>query len=166
MNDKKQLLIIWFSRTGGSEALAKAAYNGALQEPDCDVVMVPADKANAAMMLAADGYIFAFPENLAAIAGGMKEFFDRTYYDVLGQIEGRAYAMMICAGSDGENAMRQGERICTGWRLKKIADTQIVMTGAQDKEAIMAAKTLPENALTTAHETGQAMAAGLAMGMW
>ena len=37
-------------------------------------------------VLAADGYIFAAPENLAALAGLMKDFFDRSYYPVLGQV--------------------------------------------------------------------------------
>ena len=50
----------------------------------------------------------------------MKDFFDRTYYAALDRIAGRPYATMVCAGSDGENAVRQIERICTGWRLKPV----------------------------------------------
>ena len=46
----------------------------------------------------------------------MKDFFDRTYYAVLDGINGRPYAALICAGSDGQNAARQIERIATGWR--------------------------------------------------
>jgi multimeric flavodoxin WrbA len=43
-------------------------------------------------VLAADGYIFAAPENLAVLAGLMKDFFDRCYYPVLGRINGRLTA--------------------------------------------------------------------------
>ena len=64
-------------------------------------------------MLTGDGYIFGTPENLAAISGLMKDFFDRTYYPVLERINGRPYATLICAGSDGHNAARQIERIAT-----------------------------------------------------
>ena len=67
----------------------------------------------------ADGYIFCAPENLAAISGVMKDFFDRCYYPVLGRIEGRPYAQMVCAGSDGENAVRQIARIATGLAIGK-----------------------------------------------
>ena len=48
----------------------------------------------------------------------MKEMFDRCYYPCLGKLEGRPYATIICAGSDGENAQRQLDRIATGWRLR------------------------------------------------
>ena len=44
----------------------------------------------------------------------MKDFFDRTYYAALDRINGRPYATLICAGSDGQNAARQIARIATG----------------------------------------------------
>ena len=91
--------------------------------------------AGPADVLAADGYIFATPENLAAIAGLMKDFFDRTYYAALERINGRPYATLICAGSDGQNAARQIMRIATGWRLRPIAEPLIVCTHAQTPEA-------------------------------
>ena len=117
-------------------------------------------------MLAADGYIFAAPENLAAIAGVMKAFFDRCYYPCLGQIEGRPYALIVCAGSDGENAVRQTERIATGWRLKKVIDSQIICTHAQTPEEILAEKTIGETSLAKAGEAGATLAAGMAMGVF
>src|SRR3546814_18399307 len=70
----------------------------------------------------------------------MKEMFDRCYYPCLGQLEGRPYATIICAGSDGENAQRQLDRIATGWRLRRVADRVIVNTAAQTPEAILAPK--------------------------
>ena len=103
----KRLAIVWYSRTGGSRQLAEAARDGALEAGDIDVRFLPAAETQADDLLEADGYLFACPENLAAIAGVMKAMFDRTYYDVLGKIEGRPYAALICAGSDGENAQRQ-----------------------------------------------------------
>ena len=162
----KQLAIIWFSRTGGSKAMAQAAYDAACDEPECDVRLIEAGKAGPEDLLASQAYMFVFPENLAAIAGGMKEFFDRSYYDLLGKIEGRAYAAMICAGSDGENAQRQVERIATGWRLKKVAETLIVCTHAQSREAILAPKTIAEADLAKCREMGATLAAGLVMGVF
>ena len=117
-------------------------------------------------MLAAQGYIFATPENLAAMAGLMKDFFDRTYYPVLDRINGRPYAALVCAGSDGSNAVRQIERIVTGWRLRAIADPLIVCTHAQTPEAILAPKTIGRDDLGRCEEIGAALAAGLAMGIF
>ena len=159
----KKLLIVWHSMTGGSEALARAAAAGA---EEAEVELLHADAAGADDMLAADGYLFVFPENLAAISGVMKAFFDRAYYPCLGQIEGRPYAVIVCAGSDGSNAVRQVERIATGWRLKKVADSVIVCTNAQTPEAILATKTINEVDLKTAHDLGAVLAAGLAIGVF
>ena len=116
--------------------------------------------------LAADGYLFACPENLASMAGAMKDFFDRSYYPVLERIEGRPYASMICAGSDGEGTARQMARIATGWRLKAIAEPLIVCTHVQTPEAILAPKTIGEADLARCRELGATMAAGLAMGIF
>jgi multimeric flavodoxin WrbA len=160
------LAIIWYSRTGGSRQLAEAARDGAEDVSDTTVHFLQAGEANTADLLSADGYIFACPENLAAIAGVMKAFFDRTYYDVLGKIEGRPYAAMICAGSDGENAKKQLERICTGWRLKRVAETSIVNVGAQTKEEILAEKQIGDEDLAKARELGATLSVGLEMGVF
>ena len=161
-----QLLIVYFSRTGGAEQMAKAAHEAARSEQGCETVLKFATEAGPDDLLGADGYIFCAPENLAAIAGGMKEFFDRSYYPVLGRIEGRPYAQMICAGSDGENALKQTARIATGWRLKMVQEPFIVCTHAQTQEQILAEKTIGEDDLEKCRELGAAMAAGLAMGVF
>ena len=160
------LTIVWYSRTGGSRQLAEAARDAAKEAGDVAVRFLKAEDAEADDLLSADGYIFACPENLAAIAGVMKAFFDRTYYEVLGRIEGRPYAAMICAGSDGENAKKQLERICQGWRLKRVADTPIVNVGAQTKDEILAEKSIGEADLEKARELGATLAAGLEMGVF
>ena len=159
----KKLLIVWHSMTGGSEALARAAAAGA---EEAEVGLLHADVAGADDMLAADGYLFVFPENLAAISGVMKAFFDHVYYPCLGQIEGRPYAVIVCAGSDGSNAVAQAERIATGWRLKKVADSIIICTHAQTPEAILAAKSIPEADLVRARELGATLVAGLSLGVF
>lgn len=162
----KRLLIIWHSRTGGSEALAVAAVRGAAAAPDVHTSLVRADDTDSAALLGADAYLFIAPENLASLSGAMKEMFDRHYYAVLGQIEGRAYATIICAGSDGTGAQRQLDRIATGWRLRRVAAGMIVITGAQTGDAIWADKAIGERELAAAGELGAALAAGLAAGVF
>ena len=152
--------------TGGSQSLAKACYNGARRAQGVDVQMLNAADAGAEHMLAADGYIFVFPENLAAISGGMKSFFDRCYYPCLGALNGRPYAMIVCAGSDGRNAVAQAERIATGWRLRQILPSVIVCTHAQTQEAILAPKTIDSADLMAAAEMGEQIAVGLQIGIY
>ncbi len=161
----KTLLVVYHSRTGGTRQMAEAAARAA-SDPEVTVRLLRAPDATTDDMLAADGYLFAAPENLAALAGVMKDFFDRVYYGVLERLNGRPYATLICAGSDGENAARQIARIATGWRLKAIAPPLIVCTRAQTPEAILAPKTIGAGDLHRCEELGAAMAVGLAAGIF
>ena len=144
--------------------MAEAAYAAAQQE--VEVQLQRAEETGPEDMLAADGYIFAAPENLAALSGEMKAFFDRSYYPLLGKIEGRPYAQMICAGSDGDNAARQTARIATGWRLKQVQDPLIICTHAQTEVEILAEKTIPHADLEQCRTLGSALGAGLTLGVF
>jgi NAD(P)H-dependent FMN reductase len=146
--------------------MAMAAATGASAEPETTVRLLPAVEAGPADVLGSDGYLFATPENLAAIAGQMKDFFDRTYYPSLDRISGRPYATLICAGSDGRNAARQIARIATGWRLRPIADPLIICTNAQTPEAILSPKSIDRADIGRCHDLGAALAAGLAAGIF
>jgi multimeric flavodoxin WrbA len=161
----KTLLIVYHSRTGGSLRMAEAAHQAARGEAEVTARLVPAERGGVDDLLQADGYIFAAPENLAALSGPMKDFFDRTYYGALDRIQGRPYALMICAGSDGEGAARQAARIATGWRLKPAAAPLIVRTHAQTPEAIWAEKVIPPDDLARCAELGATIAAGVALGV-
>lgn len=162
----KTLLIVHHSMTGGTRQMAQAAAAGAMTEADVEVRSLRATDAGPQDVLSADGYLFATPENLAAVSGLMKDFFNRTYYAALERINGRPYAILICAGSDGRNAARQIERIATGWRLKAIAEPLIVCTHAQTPEEILRAKQIPPEELRRCEELGAAIAAGLSLGVF
>jgi NADPH-dependent FMN reductase len=163
----KTLLVVHHTLTGGTRQMAQAAATSAqVAEPALAVRLLRAQEAVAADVLGADAYLFAAPENLASMAGLMKDFFDRTYYPALGRIEGRPYAVLICAGSDGTGAARQIERIATGWRLKLIALPIIVNVQAQTPEAILAPKTIARHELRRCEELGAALASGLMLGVF
>ena len=162
----KTLLIVYHSTTGGTRQMAESAASGASAEAGVQVRLLPAAAAGPADMLVADGFIFACPENLAAIAGLMKDFFDRCYYPALDRLNGRPYGILVCAGSDGQNAVRQIVRIATGWRLRPVAEPLIICTHAQTPEAILAPKIIGPEDLARCAELGAALAAGLAIGVF
>ncbi|MCT9070331.1 flavodoxin family protein [Cupriavidus gilardii] len=162
----KTLLIVYHTMTGGTQQMAEAAANAARSQPDVEVRLLRATEAQAGDVLNADGYLFATPENLAAMSGLMKDFFDRCYYPVLDRVNGRPYAAMICAGSDGQNALRQIDRIATGWRLRCVAPGLIVCTHAQTPERILAPKQIGAEDLARCAELGEGLASGLALGVF
>ena len=156
------LLILWHSRTGASEALSAAAAERAGPK----ALRLRCEDTRAEHLLGARGYLFCCPENLASMSGAMKEMFDRLYYPLLGRIEGRAYATIISAGSDGSGAQRQLDRIATGWRLRRVAEPMIVDFAAQTPETILAPKTVAPKDLRACAELGAALAEGLTQGMF
>ena len=162
----KTLLIVWHSRTGGARQMAQAAARAAAAESGVEARSLFAPDAQPDDLLAADGYLFVCPENLATMSGAMKEFFDRCYYPCLERLNGRPYAAMICAGSDGTGAAHQLARIATGWRLKAVAEPLIVNVSAQTPQAILAEKVLTREQLAPCAELGETIAAGLAMGVF
>lgn len=166
MGAAKTLLIVYHSLTGGTRQMAEAARAGAVAEAGCAVRLLHAAQAGPGDVLAADGYVFATPENLAAMSGQLKDFFDRSYYAVLDQVNGRPYASLVCAGSDGSNAARQIARIATGWRLKPVAEPLIVCTHAQTPEAILAPKQIGDDDLAHCRALGEALATGLVLGVY
>jgi NAD(P)H-dependent FMN reductase len=156
------LAIIWHSRTGAARAMAQAAADGAGQ----GAVLIAAEHAVPAALLDADGFLFVCPENLGAMTGMMKEFFDRAYYPLLGRLEGRPFATAIAAGSDGSGAQKQIERIVTGWRLRRVAPPLIVNLGVQTAGAILAEKSVAANHLERCRELGASLAEGIDMGVF
>ena len=162
----KSLLIVYQTSTGATEQIAGAIGRGASGETGLTVTLQLASATRATDILAADGYVFATPEYLAAMGGLMKDFFDRCYYEVVDQVAGRPYALAVCAGSDGHGAIRQIERIVTGWRLRAIAPPLLVLTHAQTSAAIRASKIVAPADLERATDLGAAFAAGLSSGIF
>lgn len=156
------LAVVWHSRTGAARAMAQAVHRGA----GGGARLIAAADAHPDALLAARGYVFVCPENLASMSGMMKEMFDRCYYPLLGRIEGRPYATAIAAGSDGRGAQAEVDRIVTGWRLRRIAEPLIVNLAAQTTERILAEKSVPAVDLERCRDLGAAFAEGLALGIF
>ena len=104
MTTPKTLLIVYHSLTDGTRQMAQAARAGAQAEEGVAVRLLHAAEAGPADVLAAAGYVFATPENLASMSGLLKDFFDRTYYAALDQVNGqpdlRRQRWQQCRASD------------------------------------------------------------------
>ena len=150
---RKNLLVIWSSQTGRTEALMRAACDGAAEfAEEVDLGVLKALEAGVDDLLWAHGLIVATPENFGYLSGAVKDFLDRTYYPVEGKVDGLPYLMLVSAGNDGSGAVRALERIATGYRWKQVAEALIVK-GEPDQAALAAAR-----------ERGALLAAGLSFG--
>ena len=152
----KRLLVVYHTQTGHTEAMACAVVRGA-RHPDVSGVKVQlrrAVDAGLADLLGADAVAFGTPENFGQLSGGMKDFFDRTFYPAQGLIEGLAYAVFISAGNDGRGALEGLRRIVRGYPLREVRDPIIARGG------------LDASHLERCEELGLALAAGLEAGIY
>lgn len=167
----RRLTLVWWSNTGGTQALAMAAQAGAREalvqaEVALEIQALRCDQANVESVVQSDGLILASPECLGSVAGPMKTFLDQCYYPLLGQIEGRAWSALICAGTDGEGALRLIRRVTTGWGLREAVPSVVVRSGEQHPQEIQGPTNLLPADLHRARTLGATLAAGLAIGLW
>lgn len=154
MNARKRLLIVFHSQTGNTARLAEAVLRGAQRVEETDTELKRAFDTRSEDLLVSDGVLLGTPENFGYMSGALKDFFDRTYYAFEGKLVGLPYAVFISAGNDGSGAVREIGRIANGYRWKSVAEALIVRNPIKDEN------------LLAAEELGEAMAAGLAMGIF
>jgi multimeric flavodoxin WrbA len=150
----KHLLIIYHSQSGNTAQLARAVMRGCQQETEVETKSCEAFDANLEDLLWADALLFGTPENFGTMSGALKDFFDRTYYPAEPYKLNLPYALFISAGNDGTGAVREIDRIVSGYPMKKIAPP------------LIAKAEVNRDHLQQCEEFGLSMAAGLAMGIF
>lgn len=150
----KHLLLIYHSQTGHTAQLAQAVAAGVVTAGGCELRTLTAASAGLADLLWADGLLIGTPENFGTLSGMVKDFFDRTYYPAEGKTIGKPWALFVSAGNDGSGAVRQAERIASGYQWQRIAPALIVQ-GPPDAAALL-----------RCNELGQTMAVGLELGLF
>ena len=154
MSTPKRLLIVHHTQSGNTGRLAAAVHEGAQRVAETETRQLRAFDAGTADLLACDGLLLGTPENFGYMSGALKDFFDRTYYPCEGKLTGLPYAVFVSAGTDGTGAVREIGRIANGYGWKVVA------------EALIVRKEITPADLVRAEELGEALAAGLAMGVF
>ena len=146
----KTILVIYHSQTGATEKMAQAVAGGVAAMDGAQAVVKRAAEAGLDDLLACDGLVIGSPEYFGYMAGAVKDFFDRTYE--AGHDDSRVLrkpcAVFVHAGNDGSGALASIERICRGYKFKKIIGP-IVVCGEMTPEVI-----------ARCAELGQTIAAG------
>jgi multimeric flavodoxin WrbA len=135
-----------------SEAVVEGANDDAIE--GVDVVVQSAFDTSADDVRAANAVVMGTPANFGYMAGALKDFFERIYYELLDDTAGLPYALFVKASTDGEGAVRSVERIVAGLKWKAIAPP-LVVTGDLTPEQ-----------LERCRELGATVAAGLEAGMF
>ena len=157
----KKLLIVWHTQFGCTAQMATAARDGARAIADIEVVFCRAADAGIDDLLGCGGLLVATSENFGSLAGITKDFFERVYYPCESLVAGRPYSVMVCAGTDGTQAMMQTDRIATGLRLRKVHPGLVYKSGITAQPHVV-----PDNILLQCAELGGTLAAGIAAGIY
>jgi len=150
------ILIVYHSQSGNTRKMAEKAAEGARSIEDVAVFLKMASEATLEDLLACDGLVIGSPEYFGYMAGMVKDFFDRTYYEARHRKEifKKPYAVFISAGNDGTGALNHIERICLGYQLKKVL-APVIAKGEIDGEI-----------LAQCEELGKTIAAGCREGIY
>jgi len=157
----RRLLILHHTQFGATDQMARAAFEGARSIDDIHTVMKRAADAVAADLEAASALIVATSENFGGMAGMIKDFFERTFYPCEGKLEGRPYALLVCAGTDGTGAVRDVERLAAGWHLRKVHPELVFKSGVTAQRIVV-----PDDVLARCREIGATLAAAVAAGIY
>jgi len=154
--DPRHLLIVYHSRSGGTQALADAAIAGATSDEidDVEVRVRRAFDTTIDDVRWCHGIVLGTPENFGYMSGALKDFFERIYYALLDETRGLPYALFVKGGHDGEGAIRSVEKIVTGLAWKAALAPVLVVGDIDDA------------ALAHCHELGITFAAGLEAGVF
>ncbi|MEQ8483057.1 MAG: flavodoxin family protein [Pseudomonadales bacterium] len=150
------LLIVYHSKTGNTARLADAARRGASTEEavGVEVRLRTARRAGPGDLLWAHGLLIGTSENFGYMAGAMKDFLERTFYEVEGKLQPLPCAIFISAGNDGSGALTSLRRIIGGYPFKEV------------QAPVIAQGTITDEHLDRCRDLGQALAVGLEAGIF
>ncbi|PSQ91170.1 MAG: flavodoxin [Proteobacteria bacterium SW_6_67_9] len=151
----KRLLVVAHDPSPNTQRMVEAVLRGARSDAieAVETVHVRPLEAGPEDVLAADATLLGTTENLGYMSGALKDFFDRTYYNVGDETEGMPYALYVRAGMDGTGTRRAVESICTGLQWRPVQDP-LICRGKWD-----------DAFLEQCEELGMYMAAGLDAGI-
>ena len=131
-----KVLIVYHSQSGNTEAAAEAVAEGAKEVSGTEVVIKEALRATTEDLLACDGIAVGTPDYFSYMAGGLKDFFDRTYYQTQGDVTDKPCGIFITHGGGGK-AVESVKSICATFKFKAIGDP-VLVKNRPDTEATTA----------------------------
>jgi multimeric flavodoxin WrbA len=120
-----KILVVYHSMSGNTEAAAKAVAEGAASVPGTEVVVKKALEATPEDLVQCDGVAVGSFDAFSYMAGGLKDFFDRTYYPTQGLVTGKPYVAFLTHGGGGR-AIDSMVNICQAFNLARAAEPVLV----------------------------------------
>ncbi len=117
-----RILITYHSQTGNTRRMAEAIAMGVKDAANSEAILKKALQTLAGDIRRCDAVVFCTPEYFGYMSGAIKDLFDRTYEELKDDPQSikKPYSIVVSAGNDGSGAVRHIERLCKGYRFKKV----------------------------------------------
>jgi multimeric flavodoxin WrbA len=128
---------MFHSQTGNTEKMARAVAHGVEETTNARAVLKRAADTGAQDIRNCSAVVICSPEYFGYMAGAVKDFFDRTYEELKDDaaVHKKPFCVVVSAGNDGSFALSHIERICKGYRLKRV-QKPIVCKGRVTEEVL------------------------------
>lgn len=128
-----QILIVYHSMGGNTEAAAEAVARGVESVKNTEFVMKEALEADADDLISCDGIAIGTPDYFSYMAGGLKDFFDRTFYPTQGEVTDKPCIIFVTHGGGGR-AVDSVQKIASSFKFKEVTEP-VLVKGSPDTSA-------------------------------
>jgi len=135
------VLVVYHSQGGNTKTAAEAVAAGAKEAGGTTVIIKEALKAVTEDLLSCDAIAVGTPDYFSYMAGGLKDFFDRTFYPTKEQVIDKPCGIFVTHGGGGGKAVESVKSICKSFKFKIIGEP-VLVKHKPDERAIAALKNL------------------------
>lgn len=148
-----KILVVYHSLGGNTKKMAEAVAAGARSVPGTQVSIKTGLQATTDDLLGCDGVALGSPDYFSYMAGGMKDFCDRTYYPTQGKLTGKPGVAFASAGGPPTVVLKVLEQALGWFKLKKVADS-VGTSGSPSAEALAECEALGRKLAEAAKASG------------
>ena len=149
-----EVLVLFYSRGGRTEALANAVAEGAREVEETSATVKRVDYATVNDFISCHAVAFGSPNYFSYMAGLMKDFFDKAL-SIREKVTGKPAAAFTSGGGSSDSALSSLERMISSFRLEKVAEG-VVSQGQPSKEDLAACRKIGEALAKAAVKRAQA----------
>jgi len=120
-----KVLIVYHSQSGNTKAAAEAVAQGTKDVSGTETVLKEAMRAGTEDLLSCDAIAIGTADYFSYMAGGLKDFFDRTFYPTQGAVTDKPCGIFVTHGGGGK-AVESVKNICNTFKFNIIANPVLV----------------------------------------
>lgn len=116
------VFVVYHSLGGNTRRMAEAVAEGARSVSGTEVTLKTGLEAGIDDILTCDAIALGSPDYFGYMAGGLKDFLDRTYYPSQGKVAGKPAGIFASAGGPPDTVLAVLEKALGWFELKRVTD--------------------------------------------